>query len=50
VESREYTLTNATSPYLRMDFDLGKLASGTYVVKVVHLYSKKSVSGIVIVQ
>jgi hypothetical protein len=33
-----------------MDFDLGKAAAGTYVVKVVHKFTGKIVSGLVVVQ
>jgi hypothetical protein len=48
--SREFDLVNTTAPYLRMDFDLGKAAAGTYVVKVVHKFTGKIVSGLVVVQ
>jgi hypothetical protein len=48
--SREFDLVNTTAPYLRMDFDLGRAAGGTYAVKVVHKYTGKIVSGLVIVQ
>jgi len=47
---REYDLVNTTAPYLQMDFDLGKVAAGTYVVKVVHKFSGKIVSGLVVIQ
>ena len=48
--SREYDLVNTSAPYMRMDFDLGKVAAGTYVVKVVHKFSGKIVSGLVVIQ
>ncbi|MEQ1677083.1 MAG: choice-of-anchor J domain-containing protein, partial [Chitinophagaceae bacterium] len=47
--SREFDIDSRTTPYLRMDFDLGKAAPGTYVVKVVHKYSGKVVSGLIVV-
>ncbi len=50
VGSKEFTLDNVTSPYLRMDFDLGSLAAGTYVVKVHNTYTNKVVSGLVVIQ
>ncbi len=48
--SREFDIDSRTTPYLRMDFDLGKAAPGTYVVKVVHKYTGKVVSGLIVVQ
>jgi GEVED domain len=48
--SREFDLVNTTAPYLKMEFDLGKAAAGTYVVKVAHKFTGKVVSGLVIVQ
>ncbi|MCX6319937.1 MAG: choice-of-anchor J domain-containing protein [Bacteroidetes bacterium] len=47
--SQEFDLVNTTAPYMKMEFDLGKAAAGTYVVKVVHKYSGKIVSGLVVV-
>ncbi|MBL7748504.1 MAG: T9SS type A sorting domain-containing protein, partial [Chitinophagaceae bacterium] len=49
IESREFALTN-TAPYLRMDFDLSRQSKGTYVVKVVHKYTGKIVSGLLLNQ
>jgi hypothetical protein len=49
VEQREFTLNNSSSPYLRMDFDLGKMADGTYVVKVHNRHTGQIVSGLVVV-
>jgi Secretion system C-terminal sorting domain len=49
IESREFALTN-TTPYLRMDFDLSRQSKGTYVVKVVHKYTGKIVSGLLLNQ
>ncbi len=48
--SREFNLLGSSSPYMRMDFDLGRAAKGTYVVKVVHKYTGKIISGLVVVQ
>jgi Secretion system C-terminal sorting domain len=48
--SREFDLVNTTAPYLKMDFDLSRAAAGTYVVKVVHKFTGKVVSGLVVVQ
>ena len=48
--SREFDLVNTTAPYLRMDFDLSRAAAGTYVVKVVHKFTGKIVSGLVVVK
>ncbi|MCX6319248.1 MAG: T9SS type A sorting domain-containing protein, partial [Bacteroidetes bacterium] len=48
--SQEFDLVNTTAPYLRMEFNLGRAAAGTYVVKVVHKYTGKVVSGLVVVQ
>ncbi|MBK6993259.1 MAG: T9SS type A sorting domain-containing protein [Chitinophagaceae bacterium] len=50
ITSQRYNLLNITAPYLQMDFDLSKLARGTYVVKVVHEFTGKIVSGLVLVQ
>jgi hypothetical protein len=33
-----------------MDFDLGNLAAGTYVVKVNNVHTGKIVSGLVVIQ
>ncbi|MBL7729964.1 MAG: T9SS type A sorting domain-containing protein, partial [Chitinophagaceae bacterium] len=49
IESREFALTNS-APYLRMDFDLSRQADGTYVVKVVHKYTGKIKSGLLVKQ
>ena len=49
IESRDFALTNS-APYLRMDFDLSRQADGTYVVKVVHKYTGKIVSGLLVKQ
>lgn len=48
--SREFNLLNTTAPYMRMDFDLGRFAKGTYVVKVVDITTGKTKSGLVLVQ
>ena len=50
IMSKEFTLVNNTPPYLQMDFDLGHIARGTYVVKVAHKYTGKVVSGLVLIQ
>ena len=50
VMEKEFTLDNIVSPYLRMDFDLGVLASGTYVVKVDNTVTGKITSGLVVIQ
>lgn len=50
VTSREFDMVNTTHPYLRMDFDLGPVAKGTYVVKVVDKYTGRIVSGLVVTQ
>jgi subtilisin-like proprotein convertase family protein len=44
-----FTLDNTTNPYQKMEFDLNKAAPGIYLVKVANEYSKKIVSGFVIV-
>ena len=49
VETREYSLDNLTSPYLKMDFKLPRLAPGAYVVKVAHKYTGKETSGVMII-
>ncbi len=50
VASKEFDMTNTTSQYLRMDFDLGADAKGTYVVKVIDKYTGRIVSGLVVIQ
>lgn len=50
VQNKEFVLTEISNPYLRMDFDLGVLAAGTYVVSVVNEYTNKTVSGLVVIQ
>jgi subtilisin-like proprotein convertase family protein len=50
VMEKEFTLDNVVSPYLRMDFDLGVLAAGTYVVKVHNTVTGKITSGLAVVQ
>jgi subtilisin-like proprotein convertase family protein len=50
VAEKEFTLVSVTNPYLRMDFDLGNLAAGTYVVKVNNVHTGKIVSGLVVIQ
>jgi subtilisin-like proprotein convertase family protein len=50
VMEKEFTLDNIVSPYLRMDFDLSNLASGTYVVKVDNTITGKITSGLVVIQ
>lgn len=50
IMSREIDLVSETPDYVRMDFDLTKQARGVYVVKVVHQYSGKIVSGLLIKQ
>ncbi len=43
-----FVLNNTTSPYLRMDFDLSKMADGVYVVKVHNRRTGKVTSGLVV--
>lgn len=50
VASKEFDMTNLTSQYLRMDFDLGPDAKGTYVVKAIDKYTGRIVSGLVVIQ
>lgn len=50
VVSKEFDMTNLTSPYLRTDFNLGPDAKGTYVVKVIDKYTGRIVSGLVVIQ
>ncbi len=50
VTSREFEPGNTTAPYQRIDFDLGRAATGTYIVKAVHKYSGKIVSGLVVIE
>ena len=50
IMTKEFNLVTETPEYLQMDFDLSKQARGVYVVKVVHKYSGKIVSGLVIKQ
>jgi subtilisin-like proprotein convertase family protein len=48
VAQQEFVLNNTSSPYLRMDFDLSKMADGTYVVKVHNRRTNKITSGLVV--
>lgn len=50
VVSKEFDMTNQTSPYLRMDFNLGPDAKGTYIVKAIDKYTGRIVSGLVVIQ
>lgn len=50
VQEKEFTLNNVSNPYLQMDFDLSRLAAGTYVVKVNNTFAETIVSGLVIIQ
>jgi GEVED domain/Secretion system C-terminal sorting domain len=50
VVSREFDLFSSQNPYLRMDFDLGNVSRGTYVVKVVDKFTGRIVSGLVVIQ
>jgi len=51
VMSRDIFLSNISSPrYQRFDVDLGFQPAGVYLVRVIDLFSKKSVSGFVIKQ
>ena len=50
VGQKEFTLDNVVSPYLRMDFNLGNLSAGTYVVKVHNVFTNKVTSGLVVIQ
>ncbi|MEI2740146.1 MAG: T9SS type A sorting domain-containing protein [Chitinophagaceae bacterium] len=50
VQNKEFVLTEISNPYLRMDFDLGVLAAGTYVVRVHNEFTNKTVSGLVVIQ
>lgn len=50
VNQKEFDLVSFTPPYLRLDFDLSKMAAGTYVVKVTDAYAKEITSGLVVVQ
>lgn len=50
ITSKQFSLVDNTAPYLRMDFDLTNMMAGTYVVRVVHEYTQKVVSGLVVVQ
>lgn len=50
VTSREYDMGIITPAYMRMDFQLGAIAKGTYVVKVVDKYTGKITSGLVVLQ
>jgi len=49
VEQREFTLNSNSNPYLRMDFDLSKMADAIYVVKVHNRHTNQIVSGMVVV-
>jgi hypothetical protein len=50
ITSKHFDLVSGTAPYLQMDFDLGGVQRGIYVVKVAHQFTGKVVSGLVIVQ
>jgi hypothetical protein len=50
LERKKFTLDNINGPYLRMDFDLSKFATGTYIVKVEDRFSKVISSGFVVKQ
>jgi subtilisin-like proprotein convertase family protein len=50
VATNEFALTNNTPQYLRMDFDLSRLATGTYAVKVVDKVTGKITSGLFVKQ
>jgi hypothetical protein len=50
IMEKVFTLDDRQNPYLRMDFDLGKVAAGTYVVKVAHQFSGQITSGLVVVK
>jgi subtilisin-like proprotein convertase family protein len=49
IQSKAFELGTGTAPYLQMNFDLGHVARGIYVVKVAHQFTGKVVSGLVIV-
>jgi subtilisin-like proprotein convertase family protein len=48
--SKHFDLVSGTAPYLQMDFDLGHLPRGIYVVKVAHQFTGKVTSGLVVLQ
>lgn len=48
VMQKEFVLNNTSNRYLRMDFDLSKMADGTYVVKVHNRRTNQTVSGLVV--
>lgn len=50
VSSKEFVLDNLAGPYYQMNFDLGRLAAGTYVVKVDDKHSGHTISGLVVIQ
>ena len=50
VAQKEFDLVSGTPPYLSLQFDLPKLAAGTYAVKVVDKNSKQITSGLVVIQ
>jgi hypothetical protein len=50
VQQKEFDLVTMTAPYLRMDFDLSRMAAATYVVKVVDSHAKEITSGLVVIQ
>lgn len=49
IQSKHFDLVN-TTPYLQMNFNLGHVSRGIYVVKVAHQFTGKVVSGLVIVE
>ena len=50
VLTKIFALDNTTNPYLKMDFDMTKFASGIYTVTVLDQYTGTSVAGKLIVQ
>ena len=51
ITSKTYDLNfRTTTSYIQMNFDLSKMARGTYVVKVTHETTRKIISGLVLVQ
>ena len=49
IAEKSFFIDNTTNPYLRMDFSLGKMPSGVYIVKVTNNYTSKVVSGLVVI-
>jgi hypothetical protein len=50
VSTKEFVLDNLASPYYQMDFDLSRLAAGTYLVKVDDKHSGGGKSGLIVIQ